>query len=190
LIDTRHVVAELYNMVNVPTAVWIDESGTIVRPNEVAYALDTFRAITGIDSARYLDALRDWAKHGADSRFVMKPDAVKRKLKLPTREHAQAAAYFRLAEYLCETGHAPDAVPYFKEARRLRPESWTITRQAFAMGDPERDYGTTFVNEVGKLRGRLYYDLLDLDGSGSNPEQEKVAKEGAERLRKMVEGRS
>ena len=67
----------------------------------------------------------------------MKPDEVKRKLKLPTREHAQAAAYFRLAEYLCETGHAPDAVPYFKQARALRPESWTITRQAFAMGDPQ-----------------------------------------------------
>ena len=91
-------MAELYNMVNVPTAVWIDESGTIVRPNEVAYALDTFRAITGIDSARYLDALRDWAKNGANSRYVMKPDEVKRKLKLPTREDAQAAAYFRLAE--------------------------------------------------------------------------------------------
>ena len=169
LIDTRHVVAELYNMVNVPTAVWIDEAGMIVRPNEVAYALDTFRAITGLDSARYLDALRDWAKNGANSRFVMKPDEVRRKLKLPTHDHAQAAAYFRLAEYLCETGHARDAVPYFKEARRLRPESWTITRQAFAMGDPERDYGTTFVNEVGKLNGKLYYDLLDLDGSGSNP---------------------
>ena len=59
MIDTKHVVAELYNMVNVPTAVWIDESGMIVRPNEVAFALDTFRVITGIDSARYLDALRD-----------------------------------------------------------------------------------------------------------------------------------
>ncbi|HWN57108.1 MAG TPA: hypothetical protein VNO74_03350 [Methylomirabilota bacterium] len=110
-------------MVNVPTAVWIDESGMIVRPNEVAFALDNFRVITGIDSARYLDALRDWAKNGANSRFVMKPDEVKHKLKLPTRENAQAAAYFRLGEYLCETGHAPDAVPYFKEARRLRPES-------------------------------------------------------------------
>jgi hypothetical protein len=177
-------------MVNVPTGVWIDESGMIVRPNEVAFALDTFRAITGIASAPYLDALRDWAKNGANSRFVMKPDEVKRKLKLTTREHAQAAAYFRLAEYLCETGHAPDAVPFFKKARELRPESWTITRQAFAMGDPERDYGTTFVDEVAKLKGKLYYDLLDLDGSGSNPEQEQVAREGADRLRKLIEGRT
>jgi tetratricopeptide (TPR) repeat protein len=181
------MVAELYNMVNVPTAVWIDEAGMIVRPNEAAFALDNFRAITGIDSARYLDALRDWAKNGAKSRFVLTPEAVKQKLKLPSREHAKAAAYFRLAEFLCEQGHRDAAVPYFKRARALRPESWTITRQAFAMGDPERDYGTTFVNEVGKLKGKLYYDVLDFDGTGRNEEQEKVAREAAERLRKMVE---
>ena len=30
LIDRNHRVAELYNMVNVPQAVWIDETGTIV----------------------------------------------------------------------------------------------------------------------------------------------------------------
>ena len=57
----------------------------IVRPNEVAYALDTFRAITGIDSARYLDALRDWAKQGAKSRFAMNAEETRRRLKLPTR---------------------------------------------------------------------------------------------------------
>ncbi len=174
-------------MVNVPTGVWIDEAGMIVRPNEVAYATDTFRAITGLDSARYIDALRDWASNGAKSRFIMEPGEVRRRLKLPSREHALANAYFRLAEYLCETGRAADAVTHFKEARRLRPESWTITRQAFAMGDPQRDYGTTFVNEVAKLKGKLYYDLLDLDGTGRNPEQERVALEGAERLRKLIE---
>lgn len=175
-------------MVNVPTAVWIDERGMIVRPNEVAFATDTFRGITGVQSSPYLDALRDWAANGANSRFVMKPDEVLRRMKLPSRQHALANAYFRLGEYLCEHGHAADAVAHFKKARELRPESWTFTRQAFALGDPERDYGTTFVNEVAKLNGKLYYDLLDLDGSGHNPEQEQVAREGAERLRKLVEG--
>ena len=34
LIDERHLVAELYGMVNVNSAVWIDESGRIVRPTE------------------------------------------------------------------------------------------------------------------------------------------------------------
>ena len=32
LIDEKHIVAELYNMANVPMAVWIDEDGRIVRP--------------------------------------------------------------------------------------------------------------------------------------------------------------
>ncbi len=57
-------------MVNVPTGVWIDEAGMIVRPNEVAFSTDTFRQITGIESGRYIDALRDWAKNGANSRFT------------------------------------------------------------------------------------------------------------------------
>src|SRR4029077_12759325 len=115
------------NIVNVPIAVWIDESGRIVRPNEVAYATDTFRAITGLDSAKYLAALRDWAANGSKSRYAMSPEQVRAKMKLPSREHALATAHFRLGEYLCATGNPADAVPHFKKARELRPEDWTIT---------------------------------------------------------------
>ena len=45
LIDERHVVAELYNMTNVPMAVWIDERGNIVRPAESAGSSDGFRSM-------------------------------------------------------------------------------------------------------------------------------------------------
>jgi hypothetical protein len=62
LIDTRHVVADLYNMVNVPTAVWIDERGRLARPNDVAFGTDTFRHITGIAAARHVDLLRGWVR--------------------------------------------------------------------------------------------------------------------------------
>jgi tetratricopeptide (TPR) repeat protein len=176
-------------MVNVPTAVWIDESGMIVRPNEVAYCNDTFRGITGIDSARYLDALRDWAINGARSRYVLTPEQVKARLRLPTRDHLLANAYFRLGEYLCESGHLAAAVRYFKEARRLRPESWNYTRQAFALGDQLRDYGTTFADEVEKLGPKPYYPVLDLDGTGRNPEQEEAAKHAAARIRDVIHAR-
>jgi len=36
LIDVRHVVAELYGWVNVPTVAWIDEDGRLVRPSEAS----------------------------------------------------------------------------------------------------------------------------------------------------------
>ena len=49
-------------MVNVPTVVWIDERGRIVRPNDVAFGTDTFRHITGIEAARHLGALRAWVR--------------------------------------------------------------------------------------------------------------------------------
>ena len=43
LIDTDHLVAARYGMVNVPQAVWIDEHGIIARPPESAGATDHFR---------------------------------------------------------------------------------------------------------------------------------------------------
>ena len=36
LIDTEHRLSDLYNLVNVPQAVWIDEQGNIARPPETA----------------------------------------------------------------------------------------------------------------------------------------------------------
>src|SRR2546422_11560569 len=62
LIDTRHLVADLYNMVNVPTIVWIDARGRIVRPNDVAFGTDTFKHITGLEAAKHLGALRAWVR--------------------------------------------------------------------------------------------------------------------------------
>ena len=59
LIDDKHLVTQLYNMVNVPTAVWINEKGMIVRPNEVAYVDNRYKAMHQIDAGPYLDAIRD-----------------------------------------------------------------------------------------------------------------------------------
>ena len=65
LVDDKQIVTQKYNMVNVPTAVWINEQGRIVRPNEVAFVDDRFKSFTGMDSAPYVAAIRDWAANGA-----------------------------------------------------------------------------------------------------------------------------
>src|SRR5947199_7351037 len=88
LIDRTHRVAELYNMVNVPQAVWIDEDGLIVRPTEVAGTTDAWRTMmTGLTPEQmdelqttrsfYQDALRDWVEKGADSIFALSRDEVR-----------------------------------------------------------------------------------------------------------------
>jgi len=52
VIDVDHAVAELYHVVNVPTILWIDESGRIVRPHDTQFGTDTFTAFHHKRSAR------------------------------------------------------------------------------------------------------------------------------------------
>ena len=164
LIDAHYEVARAYSMVNVPTAVWIDEAGRIVRPNEMAFADNRWIEYTKFDMTRYLEAVRDWARRGAQSPYVLDVKARRKRLPLPTAEHALAAATFRLAEHLHETGQAEAAVPFFKRAQTLQPESWCFKRQAWALTDAEKYYGTNFQTEVKALAGRPYYTPLDLGG--------------------------
>jgi len=54
VIDTEHVVAELYHIVNVPTMIWIDEKGRVCRPHDAQFGTDTFTAVTGKRSERII----------------------------------------------------------------------------------------------------------------------------------------
>ena len=169
LIDEKHLVSKLYNMVNVPTGVWIDEQGTIVRPNEVAFVDDRFKDFSGLDSAPYLNALADWVEKGDKSIYVMSEEQLREKLTVNNPDIVLAAAEFGLAEHLYKSGHLTEAIPHFKAAQRLNPKSWNYKRQAYALSDAKRDYGTTFMNEVEKAGGsKAYYPSPDLP-SGKDP---------------------
>lgn len=144
-------------MVNVPTSVWIDERGRIVRWGEVAFVDNRWKDYTKSDMAPYLAGLRDWVARGEQSPFALGPGELRRRLALPTPERALAAASFRMGEYLHSLGFAEDAVAYFTEAQRLCPESWCYKRQAWQLTDAEKYYGTSFQAEVKKLGGRPYY---------------------------------
>ena len=169
LIDDKHLVTKLYNMVNVPTGVWIDESGKVVRPNEVAFVDDRFKNFSGLDSAPYLNALRDWIEKGSQSKYVMSPERLREKLAVNDPNITLAAAEFGLGEQLYKSGHLTEAIPHFKEAQRLNPKSWNYKRQAYALSDAKRDYGTTFMDEVQKAGGsKVYYTPPEL-ATPSNP---------------------
>lgn len=157
LIDTEHLVTQLYGMGNVPTAVWIDERGKIVRPNEVAFVDDRFRSFTHMDAAPYLDAIRDWVAKGERSAFVLSEEELRKRLVPVSSDRLMADAEFTLAEYLYHEGHGREAIPHFKEAQRLDPANWNYKRQAWLLSDAERDYGTSFAKEVEKLNGKPYY---------------------------------
>ncbi len=157
LVDEQHTVASLYGMVNVPTAVWIDETGKIVRPNETAFIDNRFKNFHGLDAAPYLDGIRDWLRNGEKSLYLMSTRQLRQLLSQPNADHLLADSHFKLAQYLVTTGFARDAIPYFKMAQKLRPESWNYKRQAWVFADPDKDYGTNFQKEVQALNGKPYY---------------------------------
>ena len=130
LVDTSYLLADLYNIVNVPTTVWIDEEGWIVRPNDVGYATDTFRGIHGIDSGRVLDSIREWVRDGTSS---IDRNRARELQPLPTAEHQLARAEFGLARWLGMHGRSEAAERHFLRAGELAPHDFTIRRGSMPM---------------------------------------------------------
>ena len=172
LIDERHVTAEQYGVVNVSSAVWIDESGRIVRPTETAGASDAFRTQLNRTTKQmtpegmaerervrgeYLHALRDWAAAGSASAYALPEDTARRRLPLPAEAHARAAASFRLGQYLSSRGHGQAAAPFLADARRLHPESWSYRRQTWELEEPGKAGSAEFWAAVDALGDRPYY---------------------------------
>ncbi|GAC1348087.1 MAG: hypothetical protein NVSMB23_28460 [Myxococcales bacterium] len=130
LVDVTHRVADLYNMVNVPTVLWIDERGRVVRPNDAVFATDTFRHLTGIDSARELAAIRAWVR----GETAAPPEEQVRALQpLPKPASQQARAGFGLGQWLFQRGRLEAAARHFARAGALAPDDFTIRRGTMPM---------------------------------------------------------
>ena len=178
LIDRYHRLADLYNMVNVPQAVWIDETGRIVRPAENAGAYEGFRALdfktmtmpenvtATMKKARptYVAAIRDWAENGADNVHVFSHDAARDHCQTPDDRIAEAHVLFRLGLYLREAGDQADGAALLAKASALHPESWTIWRQAADKLDNGLAAGPDFWQRVAALGDRHYYPPADMVG--------------------------
>jgi hypothetical protein len=165
LIDRDHVVADLYNMVNVPQAVWIDEEGRIVRPTEVSGAVMTFNP-RKLRRTReiYLDAIRDWVAKGSESEAVFSEDEARSRLPAFTPEIAEAHAHFHLGQYLWEHGDRREAADFLRRATELSPDSWNFFRQMKNLEHILGSGGFEFMKRVRAARkaGKVYYPLPDL----------------------------
>jgi hypothetical protein len=177
LIDEKHIVAELYDMPNVPMAVWIDEDGRIVRPAEAAGATDGFRKLDRTTftlpaevledgravRARYVAAVRDWIEHGAASRYVLTADEIRARAAGPSDDDALGAASFGLGQYLHSHGDAARAQRWFEQAQRLCPDRWTFFRQALQLQEKGKASGPEFLARVAALGDRPYYPSVTLE---------------------------
>jgi hypothetical protein len=178
LIDRDHHVSALFNMVNVPEAVWIDERGHIVRPAENAGWYEGFRwrnretgempADAAEKTARakrvYMDAVRDWAINGAASRHALTNAAAQGHLRRPDDNIALAHTHFQLGNYLLRNGHDDAARRHFDEAKRLHPDSWNIWRQTAAKNENGFASGPEFYKRVDALGERRYYEQVKIEG--------------------------
>ena len=184
LVDPFHHVAELYNMVNVNQAVWIDEHGRIVRPTESAGVTEGFRhmdrqtgampesvttAAAQIKSV-YHTALRDWVAKGAASNYAPDPQQVKRQLQLPTDNIVKAHTAFVLGQYLLATGNTDEGDALVATASELHPESWAIWRQGAELDERGLAATSDFWDRVDALGSRKYYASIDMPGMPDNRE--------------------
>ncbi len=176
LIDRDHHLADLYNLVNVPQAVWIDEDGRIVRPPETAGSTDGFRAMDRKTFAMpdavlaernrvktlYIGAVRDWVLRGAASVNALDEAGAAARLKVPDATVAEAHARFRLGQHLLRQGQLDEAQAQLAQAIGLHPDSWAMWRQAAAKDARGLAAGPEFWARVDALGDRPYYAPVDV----------------------------
>jgi hypothetical protein len=187
LVDPAFRLVELFGITNVPFGMWIDETGTIVRPaepasvprdpnapNPAAAAMASMpepqRAIvaamgaTAGDMSIYTSAVRDWADNGSASRYVLSPAEVIRRSRPRPPEASLAAAEYELGQHLHRAGSGRDAVAHFARAHELDPTNWSYQRQARSLADPAwgQVYETDLFTEVGKVGPETWRPLPDM----------------------------
>ena len=125
LLDREHVLTELYAISNVPTVIWIDADGTIVRPNSVAVSTDTFVDFTGVNCEEDLVALRRWIREGV---VPVSPEQALTAVADLSDDEIDARLEFRVAAHLRRSGDEAGAAGHFERAGQLAPHDFTIRR--------------------------------------------------------------
>jgi peroxiredoxin len=139
VVDTAHVTAERFGISNVPSTVWIDEEGRVVKPPTISPGDDQFRDFTKIDAAAHHDALRRWVNDGE------LPDASQVEVAVRTTAEQLALAERRLGAWLHGDGHVEAATAHLARAVELAPWDWTVRRASIALRGEDPFLGEEFI---------------------------------------------
>ena len=160
LIDATHRVSSLYNLVNVPSGIWVDEEGRIVRINEGTYSQVISLGQASFGTDEYLPAVRDWVANGAESPYVWLRNQVRAKIRQRTTDEALAEPTFKLGVYFFTAGDKTQGRSCWEQAQALFPDSWNFHRQDWNL--TEGLAGPKYREKRGAVGDTPYYAPLDL----------------------------
>ncbi len=157
LCDRDHVLGELYAISNVPTVIWIDEGGRIVRPNATAFGTDLFAEFTGVPSGPHLDLVREWVRTG---RVPITSEEAREVVADLTEDEVRARLHFRIAAEAHRRDDAGTTIRHIRRAGELAPDDLTIWRAGMPLVG-EDPFGDEFFEryEAWKGRGSPYHGL-------------------------------
>ena len=156
LVDEQHAISSLYDLVNVPSAVWIDEEGYVRRIDEGTYA--TVHKMGDFEFGRsdYAPLVKGWVATGANVAAV---GEFAKTLDAPSSQAALADPTFKLGVYFFETGDEAKANDYWERAQALNPGSWNYHRQDWSF-TPEQA-GANWQKKFESLGDKPYYKPID-----------------------------
>jgi hypothetical protein len=163
LIDTQHSISSVYQFINVPMGIWIDERGRVVRPAEPAWTTNQTMKIGDkaivTEGELYVAALRDWVNNGEHSEYALSDDEFARRVKPRTPAEMEADASFKLAVWFHQQGNQELAGKYWQRAQQLNPDDWNYHRQEWSFTPQEA--GKKWRDKFDKL-DQSYYPKLEI----------------------------
>ena len=159
LIDMTHRVTSLYNLVNVPSGVWVDEEGRVRRIDEGTYSRVLPIGNGSVGTDEYVPAVRDWVARGEQSPYVQSRDDVIEQIRPRTSDESLALPTFKLGVYFYQQGDETLARRYWETAQRLAPDNWNYHRQDWNL--TEGLAGPKLLEKMGAL-DKPFYAPLDL----------------------------
>lgn len=165
--DTNHAVSSAFQFTNVPTGIWIDERGRVVRPGEPAWTTSRTSTFGGkalvTEGAEYVAAIRDWVANGERSVYALSDEEFARRVKPRSAAEMEAEASFALGVWLQQGGNQALAKKYFERAQQLNPGDWNYHRQDWSFTPAEA--GKKWLDKFQKL-DEPYYPKLELKPKG------------------------